>query len=63
LIGIKSRSEIKCLEFKTSCSTKCVKIKKIWDTHLSFAMGEPYKKNIDKYLFLEIFKLKTQLNF
>jgi len=42
LIAIRSKAEIKCAEFKISLSTKC-KNEKIWDSHLSYAMGEPSK--------------------
>jgi len=42
LIGIRSRVEVSCVEFSINYSSNCVKMKKIWDCHLSYAMGEPY---------------------
>ena len=40
-IGIRYKAELTCVEFRMSCSTKYVKMKRIWGPHLSYAMGEP----------------------
>ena len=50
MIGNEWRVETNSVRFAIKFSTNYEKMNKIWDTHSTYAMGEPYFECIDKYV-------------